>query len=177
MNSLQGVTVGDTAGDDTQSGAIFERYMIIRQLVDSLLYLFHPLHDKPAVVPEIGRQADQPEGVFDEFPFSLIPGYSTKDNVAAGMADAGHRAQHEHLAELLGKSEGIGHHVLGFLGGGGLQHGYVSLPGDIAVVLLILGAPLAGVVGGNQHQSAKSHIAGGHQGVVGHIHAHVLHNG
>ena len=57
-----------------------------------------------------------------------------------------------------------------------LQHRYVSLPGDVAVVLLVLGAPLAGVVRGNQHQSPETHVAGRHQRVVGYVHAHVLHN-
>src|SRR4030042_1896726 len=117
--------------------------MVIRQGIHCRLYFIHPLHDKSAVDTEIGRKADQPPGVFNEFRLLFTFLDATQYYIAAGMADAGDRTQHEHLAELLRKTKGVHHHILGFLGGTRLQYRYVSLPGYIAVILLVLGAPLA----------------------------------
>ncbi len=92
------------------------------------------------------------------------------------VADAGGEAQdHRHL-EALGQLVAELGHLVGFLGIGGLQHRQVGEAAPVAGILLVLGGGEAHVVGHGDHQAAGDAGQGqGHEGVGGHVHAHVLH--
>ena len=95
---------------------------------------------------------------------------------APGMVHPGGGAQQHRDLELLGEGEGRQGHGFGFLGGGRLQHGQSRQLGVIAVVLLVLTGKEGRVVGAdNHHAPLDPHVGQGHEGVGGHIEAHVFH--
>ena len=93
-----------------------------------------------------------------------------------GVGDAGGGAQHDRRVELLAELEGEPGQLVGLLAVGGLQHGHLGEAGVVAVVLLVLGAVHARVVGADDHQAAPdAGDGGGEEGVGGHVQADVLH--
>ncbi len=95
---------------------------------------------------------------------------------ALGVRDAGRRAEEHGRVEALGQLEGDLEEILGLAAVGGLDERDLGELGVVAVVLLVLGAVHAGVVGGDQDQPAlDAGVGGGEEGIGGHVDAHVLH--
>lgn len=87
-------------------------------------------------------------------------------------------AQHYRCAVLLGNVEGGHGHVVGFLAVRRFEERHFGKAREKAIVLLILRAVHARVVGGDDHQPAVApDIGKGHQRVGGHVQPHVLHGG
>ena len=95
---------------------------------------------------------------------------------APGMVHPGGGAQQHRDLELLGEGEGRQGHGFRFLGGGRLQHGQSRQLGVITIVLLVLTGEQGRIVGAdNHHAPLDPHVGQGHEGVGGHIEAHVFH--
>lgn len=75
-----------------------------------------------------------------------------QNHVAPAVADPGGQADNHHLVRPLRQRKGIGHHVLGLLHAGGLQHGDVGGHGLIPGVEFVGAGVGAGIVrGDNDH--------------------------
>ena len=93
-----------------------------------------------------------------------------------GVGDAHGLVQHDHGVKLLGDVEGLLGHLVGLLAVGRVQARDAPKGGVVAAVLLVLRAVAAGVVGGEQHQArVDAGVGRAHEGVGGHVDAHVLH--
>ena len=100
----------------------------------------------------------------------------SNDRVAVADARGGTQ-QHRHLPPL-GNLEGGKQEIVGFLRIGRLEHRHAGGDGVTAVVLLVLAGRHAGIVGGNDHQSARDAGVGrGEQRVGGDVQADVFHRG
>ena len=95
---------------------------------------------------------------------------------ALAVTDASGGAVEHGGVELLGDLAGQADKVLALLGVAGLHHGDLGGAGVVTVVLLVLGGVAGGIVGGDDHVGAvDAHVAGGEQGVGGHVQPHHLH--
>ncbi len=175
---FHGIAVGDAGGDDAQAGVRHEVKTVIGQGIGGGLDIIEALNHEGLVAAGFGGGINEAEAVLDES--ALTPFFIdlTQHNIGAAVADAGDGADHEHLLKLFGQFKGVSHHVLGFLDGGGLEDGDITLFSDEAVVLLVLGTPRPGVIGDEEYETAGHlDLVGDHEGVVGNIQADVLHGG
>ena len=94
----------------------------------------------------------------------------------AGMRQARDDTHQDGRFQLLGKGEGLGDHVVGFLLVRGLEDGHHGELGVEAAVLLVLGRMHRRVVG-REHDQAPVHAGDGavDEGVGADVHAYVLH--
>ena len=92
------------------------------------------------------------------------------------VADTGRETQDHRGVELFRDGEGLPGHLIGLLGVGGLQDGEVGEAAPVAGILLVLGGGQAHVVRHGHHQTPTNPNEGlGHEGVRGHVQAHVFH--
>ena len=82
-----------------------------------------------------------------------------------------------HIASVLeADDEGLLGHLIGLLAVRRIEARDAPEGRVVAAVLLVLGAVAAGIVGGEQHQArVDAGVGGAHEGVGGHVDAHVLH--
>ena len=94
----------------------------------------------------------------------------------AGVRDAHGLVQHDRRVKALGELEGGARHLVALLRVRGVEAGDAAKGGVEARVLLVLGRVAGRVVRGQEHE-AGVHAGGrgGHEGVGGHVDAHVLH--
>ena len=92
------------------------------------------------------------------------------------MAYPGGGSHHDRDFKGLRKVVSQRHHCLGLPGGIRIQNGNFGHHGHHAAVLFGLGGVGAGIVGTDHHESALgTHVGRAHQGVRGHVEAHLLH--
>ena len=92
-----------------------------------------------------------------------------------GMRGAHGRADDHGRVEAFAHVHGFDHEILTFLAVTGLQHGEFAELGIVAVVLLVLGAEQARIVGGDDHERGFRAGVGGIEQRIGHdVHAHLL---
>ena len=92
------------------------------------------------------------------------------------VADAGSGAVQHRGVELLGDLAGQLHKILALLRVAGLYHGDLGGPGIETVILLVLGGVAGGVISADNDVSAvDTQVAGGEQGVGGHVQTYHLH--
>ena len=92
------------------------------------------------------------------------------------VADAGGHANDDRHLVLLGQSESLLDHLIGFLGIRRLQHRHVAEAAPVAGILFVLRRGQTDIVGHHDHQTAD--YAGqrlGHEGIRGDVHADVFH--
>ena len=92
------------------------------------------------------------------------------------VTDAGSGAVQHRGVELLGDLAGQLHKILALLRVAGLHHSDLGGPGIETVILLVLGGVAGGVISADNDVSAvDAHVAGGKQGVGGHVQTYHLH--
>ena len=175
---LLGVLVADGRGDDAHL-AVAQLHLVqtvlqcagaavLRQLHQTLL------HDGVVQVG-VGGGADVLAGVPGVGGGGVLHTLAELHQTLA-VTDAGGGAVQHRGVELLGDLAGQPDEILALLGVAGLHHGDLGGPGIVAVVLLILGGVAGGVVGGdNDIRAVDAHVAGGEQGVGGHVQTHHFH--
>ncbi len=141
---------------------------VLRQLHQTLF------HDGVVQVG-VGRGADVLAGVAGVGGGGVLHALAELHQALA-VTDAGGGAVQHRGVELLGDLAGETDEILALLGVAGFHHGDLGGPGIVAVVLLVLRGVAGGVIGGDDDVSAvDAHVAGGEQGVGGHVQAHHLH--
>ncbi len=124
------------------------------------------------------RHHDLLEGVFLEAPQPRPGGELAQGHRPAGVVHPGGGAQQHRHAQLFRQAEGRLRHLLGLPGTVRFQHGQRRQLGVIAVVLLVLAGEERRVVGADDdHAALDPDVGQGHEGVGGHVQAHVLHGG
>ncbi len=97
-------------------------------------------------------------------------------DVALRVADTGGWAEDNRQAELLGESEGVPYHIVGFLDRCRVETGE---PGEVRVapcILLVLGTVCKGVVRREEDEPAgHPGVCARHQGIGGHVQPDVFH--
>ena len=105
---------------------------------------------------------------------TLHPFAQFYDGLRVGQA-SGDTQQHRGVEALADLERGP-RELLCLLGIAWLQHRDLRQPRVVPVVLLVLGAEHAGIIGGDDHQAAThSDIGSGDQGIGGDVQANVLH--
>ena len=175
---LLGVLIADGRGDDAHLAvAQFHLVQAVLQRAGAavLRQLHQPLLHDGVVQIGVGRGADVLAGVAGVGGGGVLHTLAELHQTLA-VTDAGGGAVQHRGIELLGDLTGQTDEVLALLGVAGLDHGDLGGPGVVAVVLLILRGMAAGVVSGDDDvRAVHAHVAGGEQGVGGHVQAHHLH--
>ena len=173
-----GVLIGDGGGDDAHLAVA--QFQLVQAVLQSggaavLGQLHQTLLHQRMVGIGVGGGADELAGVALVLGGGVLHALAELHQTLA-VADAGGGAVQHGGIEFLGDLAGQLHEVLALLGVAGLHHGDLGGTGIVTVILLVLGGMAAGVVGGDHHEGAvDAHVAGGEQGVGGHVQAHHLH--
>ena len=175
---LLGVLVADGGGDDANL-AVAQLHLVQAVLQGAGAAILGQLHQAllhdGVVQVGVGGGADVLTGVAG-IGGSHVLHTLAELHQALAVTDAGGGTVQNGSVELLGDLAGQADKVLALLGVAGLHHGDLGGAGVVTVVLLILGGVAGGIVGGDDHVGAvDAHVAGGEQGVGGHVQAHHLH--
>ena len=173
---LARVLVDDAAGDDPQA-AVAPLDAVVRKRLGELGQLADALLDHGAAQArpargghELVRVAQHPAGRGVIAPLRLAQLHRRRR-----VRHAHHGAEDHRLVELLAHLERDADEILGLLAVGRLQHRHLGEPGVVAVVLLVLRAEHARVVGRDDHHARVGPgVDAVHEGVRGHVHAHLL---
>ena len=174
---LAGVLIRHAAGDDADLFAAAVLGMIILALVRQgqkfAVALGHPVavaHGHGGHVVELGAVLDVGNGVKGLALAQLDERFR--------VAHARRHAEHHGRVVALGDVEGVAEHVLGFLRVRRLQHGDLDERRVVAVVLLVLRAVHARIVGGDEdHAAVDAHVGVGEDRVGSHVQTDMLHRG
>ena len=102
----------------------------------------------------------------------------TQGHRPPGVVHPGGGAQQHRQPQLFREGKGRQGHLLGLPGAVRLQHGEAGHFGVIAIVLFVLAGKEGRIVGADDdHAALDPHVSQGHEGVGGHVEAHVLHGG
>ena len=176
--NLLGVLIADGGGDDAHL-AVAQLHLVqavLQRAGAAVLSQLHQtlLHDGVVQIG-VGGGADVLAGVAGIGGCGVLHAIAELHQTLA-VTDTGGGAVQHGCVELLGDLAGQTHEVLALLGVAGLHHGDFGGSCIVAVVLLILRGVAGGVVGGdNDIGAVDTHVAGGEQGVGGHIQPHHLH--